>query len=216
MSTWSVCEVVEQASSHALLEVEEAKQMLGIIGSDPAQDELLKLLIDIASGQISAYCADRVFARETVIERFYDEDIVTRLFLSRFPVKYQDIQGVTNGNGQLFDDYDLDERAGKLITGGGWVSPVVVTYTGGYELPSQSPPALKGACALLLKGLWTAASTGGGAGGPIRMVAHKESRVMYYNTTGGDSGSGASKSIGTAGTDRAVQNLLAHFTRFWV
>src|SRR5262245_54920846 len=110
MSSWTTCEIIERASSNMLLSVDEAKKLLGVLSSDKSQDELLKLLIEMASGQVAAFCNNRVFAREKVVESFYDEDVVDRLFLSRFPVVPKDIEEITQGDSpDPFVDYKMDE-----------------------------------------------------------------------------------------------------------
>ena len=222
MSTWTTCEIIEEATSTALISVEELKLMLGISAEDVSQHELLQLLIEMASSQISAKCNNRIFAKEKVIETFYDEDVVERLFLSRWPVRWDDIEEILVGGGDVpFLDFDLDVKAGKIINLNGWSPPVVVTYTGGFELPSQSPAALKMCAAMLVKPLWAAAPSGGGGSlagtGSIRMVAHKEARVMYYPAAGeSTSASGKSSSGGGSASERAVDDILKAYTRYWV
>jgi Phage gp6-like head-tail connector protein len=218
MSTVTTTFVVTPATSYSLISVAELKLMLGI--TDATQDAVLQLYIDIASSQVEALCNNRVFARETVIDTFTDSDVINRVFLSRFPVKAEDIAEVLHGD-TVFVDYGLDERAGKILNPSGWTSPLKVTYTGGYELPDESPPALKAAVVLLAGALRSSLPTGisgstvTGDGG-IRMVAHKESRVMYYqSTTSSSTSSGGASGGGGAATQRAALAILRAYTRFW-
>jgi hypothetical protein len=89
-----------------------------------------------------------------------------------------------------------------------------VTYTGGYELPFESPPALRQAAILAVREAYYASIRGDAT---IRMVGHKESRVIYFDPNAAlkaisGSGSGGGGSAAT----RSMKALLERFTRMEV
>ena len=61
------------------------------------------------------------------------------------------------GRGSCIDPaaYEIETASGKLTLlgslGGTAGDPIVVTYTGGYELPDEAPPALKAALQLMVQ-----------------------------------------------------------------
>lgn len=204
--------VLEPATSHALLSLHEAKIMLGIPTADTSTDAQLQLLIDINSAVIAAKCA-RVFAREKVAE-YWRELQPPRLFLTHWPVKESDIESVAAPDGTLLlpTSYQLEESSGKILfKGGAPAEPIVITYTGGYELPNEAPMALKQAVGLLTGASRAEQQTAATAG--IRMIAHKEARIMFHPPS---SGSSSSSGGGMSGARVAVDSLCAHFTRFWI
>jgi hypothetical protein len=176
--------------------------------ADTSSDEQLKWLIDTNSSVVSTL-TNRVFAKEKVQETWRCLGS-RRLFLTHWPVKEADIESVTtNGVDRL--DWELEEGSGKLSIFTDRSEPIIVTYTGGFDLPEEAPLALKQACGLLVgtskAEQATAALTG------IRMIAHKESRVMFHSNTGsGSSGKGGADTT----TRDAVQSVLSHFVRHWV
>src|SRR4029077_13003337 len=101
--------------------------------------------------------------------------------------------------------------SGKILLTGGQSEPIVVSYTGGYDLPDEAPPALKSACELLIREARTYASRQAVSG--IRSLAHKESRVQYF-----DANAALGKNIQTPFTvaNETVNSLLYHFMRFWI
>jgi hypothetical protein len=212
--------IIKPAEDISLISRMEAKIALGIAADDTTQDEKLDFMILRASGEISAYCNNRVFARETVVDTYSGNLISPRLWLSHFPVLGPEITNVSiNGTPLLQTDYELDSRSGmlSLASGSYWGAPTAVEYTGGYDLPNHAHPALRQACLILVRDAYNTSLLGaaGAGGGQIRMLAHKESRIMYHPT----SGSGAAAGGGAGGTlaaNRAVSDLLVHFTHFYV
>jgi hypothetical protein len=103
-------------------------------------------------------------------------------------------------------------RPGKLSNFAGWVEPAVVTYAGGFNLPDEAPLPLKQAAFLLVRQARLDGSREAIEG--IRMIAHKESRVMFFDP---NSTTKTAANIGTLGTGiLAVDELLYHYMRFWV
>jgi hypothetical protein len=202
--------VVTPAQDVSLVSLYEAKIGLNLASStDTALDEQLELLIEWSSAEIAALC-NRVFAQETVIETFQNiGSWNNRTYLSRYPVK--EITAITEDDVVMTtDDYTLDKETGLLIrNGGAWSTPIAVSYTGGYSLPNDSPRALRNAAVLMTREAYHATTRGDSS---IRMVAHKESRVIYFDPNSKSGSSGGSSSPAR----RAVADLLKHFTRFYI
>ena len=209
--------VIEPALDISLVTLYEVKTALGLgTSNDQALDDQLELFIKWASAEVAIMC-NRVFAKETVEETYLELDGngSERIFLSHYPVI--EIESIIDSDGAELEedvDYNLDMRSGKLTRlGGVWTAPVSITYTGGYELPNDSPIALQRACTLMAKESYTASSPSGGAA--VRMVAHKESRIMYYDPNKSTTSSSSSSGGGSPAM-RAASDLLKHFTRYWV
>ena len=134
-----------------------------------------------------------------------------RVYLTHWPVKEADIQSVTtNGNERI--DYELEEGSGKLSIFTDRDEPIIVTYTGGYVCPDEVPDALKQACALIVstsKAEQAAAALTG-----VKMIAHKEARVMFHTPTSGSSTGGTSGA--SSNTRQTVEGLLGHYIRHWI
>lgn len=206
-----IVKVLDKATERDLLTLDEAKLLLGIGGGgESAGDELLKFQISIASETIMTLC-DRVFARERVVDTYRGLGR-PQVFLSHFPVTEDDIESIELGWHFATlepDDWELEEETGKLLGLGRFAEPVRVTYTGGYELPEEAPLPLKQACLLMLIQTRSAATKEAIEG--VRMIAHKDSRVMFYDpnqqaksaTTAGSLGSG----------NRTVDDLLMRYVR---
>jgi len=206
--------IIEPADSFALMTLDEIKIMLGIPSGDIASDEQLEQLIDWYSAYVSQI-ANRVFAREKVRETWRDVQD-RRLFLSHWPVKEEDIESVEAPRGSLItgEDYELEEGSGKLSLFGPRTEPIVVTYTGGFNLPDEAPDDLKNAAGILVRRGRTEAQREATAG--IRSISHKDSRVMFFDpnqASGGGSSSGAGVSSETL---RTVHALLYHYSRLEV
>jgi hypothetical protein len=200
--------ILTPATSFALMTLDEAKTMLGITTSTAASDEQLQMLIDANSSTVSTLC-NRVFAKEEVRETWRCLGS-RRVYLTHWPVKETDIESVTtNGADRL--DYELEEGSGKLSIFTDRSEPIVVTYTGGFALPDEAPDALKQACSLMVA--MSKAEAAAVALTGVRMIAHKESRVMFHTpTTGSGGGSGG----GISGVSKTVDALLGHYIRHWV
>lgn len=200
--------ILEPANDFGLMSVQEAKLALGIPSGDTSSDQQISWLIETQSSVISVMC-NRVFAKERVQET-WRENASRRIYLTHWPVKEADIESVTSGGYYLFD-YELEEQSGKLSVFSNAVGPVVVTYVGGYSLPDEAPLALKQCCSLLVTTTKTEQAAAQLTG--IRMISHKESRVMFHSGTGSQAGGNGGASTQTKET---VQALLYHFVRHWI
>lgn len=112
-----------------------------MLRADPADDDLLALLIPAASSAIETYC-NRKFVRAEYTERVSVRQ-AEFILLRNYPLEtVASIGGDTN-----LADYDIDKEKG-VISKKGWCSsePVSVTYTAGYVLPGE--PAIEGAAVL--------------------------------------------------------------------
>jgi hypothetical protein len=202
--------ILEPATNTDLISLDELKVALGLPAGDTSGDPQLEWLIDVGSSTVSTLC-NRVFAKEKVQETWRCLGS-RRVYLTHWPVKEEDIESVTT-NGVDRIDYELEEGSGKLSIFTARNEPIIVTYTGGFVCPDEVPDALKQACALIVstsKAEQAAAALTG-----VRMIAHKESRVMFHSPTSGGS-SGGSSNAGNSNTRDTVKALLFHYTRFWV
>lgn len=200
--------ILDVADSYALMSLDELKIALGLPTGPGSTDEQLQWLIDASSSVISTMC-NRVFAKEKVKETWRCLGS-RRVYLTHWPVKEADIESVTT-NGVDRVDYELEEGSGKLSIFTDRQEPIIVTYTGGYLCPDEVPDALKQATALMVstsKSEQAAAALTG-----VRMIAHKESRVMFHTpTSGGSTGGGSSASS----NNKAIEALLYHYVRHWI
>jgi hypothetical protein len=208
----STIEVIVPAASIDLMSLDELKIALNITST--VSDPLLAGIITRVSAEIAAYCNNRVFGYETVVETFTElsDDNANRLFLARYPVVSTDITSITNaGNAVAYPDgLLLDSLWGKLtLPSGVYGEQTVISYSGGYILPDEAPPALKQAAVMLMREAYYATVRGDAT---VRMIGHKESRIIYF-----DPNLLARSSGGTSGgtpAQRAVHDLLSHFTRY--
>lgn len=207
--------VTEPATSISLVSLSDAKLGLNLAKStDKTLDAQIAMLVEWASDEVSAMC-NRVFAKESVTETFDGVEANNRIFLSRYPVVADDIDSVTEDGGALTIDvdYTLDPNSGTLTRiNSTWASSVVVIYAGGYELPLNSPRALRQAALLMTREAYNAAIRGDST---IRMVSHKESRIIYFDPNAKNAAGGAASGGGSPAR-RAVGELLKHYMRFWV
>lgn len=206
------------AVSPALLSLDEAKLALNIPQSDTSKDASLTMLIKNTS-DVLAVLTNRVFVKEKVQEDFYGiDDGERRIFFSRWPVKKDDIETLTNDGSDILasPDWVLEEKTGTLFKpGGSWSGDVSAVYSGGYVSPDEVPPALKQAAIAVVRDAYYAMIRGALLSG-VRMIAHKQARVMYYPsgpqgsmTTGG--GTAASPA-----TQKAIDALLGHYVRHFM
>jgi hypothetical protein len=198
--------IITPATEFALLTLDELKTALAAPTGTPASDEQWEWLIDTNSATVSELC-NRVFAKEEV-EESWREIVNNRIFLTHFPVKAADIQSVTtNGVDQL--DYELEEASGKLSLFTSQAEPIVVHYTGGFNLPDEAPLPLKQAT-VLLSASWKAQLAMIQVTG-VRMIAHKEARVMFHTPANIQPGVGGTY----PGIPPAVDSILMQYTRRW-
>lgn len=204
-------EILVAAKDISFLTNYEARILLQLTTSaDENLDDMIEILIKWCSDEIATECG-RAFAKETLIETFREVNNDTRrLWLTHYPI--QEIESVVANGVTLVEgtDYSVDWDDGKLYRVGGiWADPTVVTYTGGYDLPFECPPALQKACVLVAREAYFAATRGDAS---IRMVAHKGARVMYFDP---NAKSAASSSSGSAAS-RAIKSLLEAYMRYEV
>jgi hypothetical protein len=222
MSAPPTVNVIEPADSYALISLPALKVMLGIAADDVSDDAQLKMIIDQNSAVMANLC-ERIFAREKVEETWYGVDVnpnsSRRLYLTHAPVRSADIISVESPPGTIIDpaSYKLDERTGKLIIYSTGTDDIVITYTGGFVLPSEAPLDLQQCAGLLVRQFRTEAAQAGTVGSGIRMIAHKDSRVMYHSPKdmSASSSASASGSVTASATDRALKDLLQRYKRMW-
>jgi hypothetical protein len=210
--------VTKPAPDISLITLYEAKVSLKLDATSTAEDESLKFMILRASDEVGVLCS-RVFAKESVIETFREiVNPISRLYLSRYPVKPADIVSIEIDEDALDPiDYDIDPETGKLtLPGGTWAEDIVVTYSGGYEVPQEVPPALRQAVILLTREAYYTTQRGDAS---VRSISHKESRIIYFDpatqmkaaaAAGGGGGGGAA---GGTAAQKAAQSLLQRYTR---
>jgi hypothetical protein len=219
--------VIEEADSYDLMTLEEVKVMLGIAESDTSEDAMLQAWITSYSDVIATMC-NRVFAKEKVEETWrgdtepYDTDR-GRIFLTHFPVADDDVEVVYSPTAYPNPDddtvpvevpyYELENRSGKMQFFQKWAAPIRVTYTGGYDLPGGTPPALKQALVLLIGAARMMQEREVTSG--IRSISHRETRVQFFdvNAALAKQGGGGTP-LGVAG--ETVKALLYHYIRFYV
>jgi len=211
-----ITEANPKDGSHDLLTLDECKTLLGMSTTDTTHDAQLALQISIYSQTLERMC-NRIFAKETGVESWREDGGSGRVFLTHFPVKAADITEVTDG-GVVLDpsQYALEERSGKLANRRysdsvaiPWVTPVHITYTGGYDLPTDAPYPLKQACAILIMEARMRMVQAQVAG--IRQVSHREARVTFF-----DPNAVLLKLGGKSPSMQAVEALINQYTRFWV
>jgi hypothetical protein len=206
--------VLEPAENYDLLTLEELKTILGISASDTSEDEQLQLWIEQYSDVVATMC-NRVFAKEKVAETWRGDSMPfdsPRLFLTHYPVADDDIESVESPRGSTLDPavYEIENGSGKMRLDGAWSEPITVTYTGGYDLPDEAPPALKQATGLLIQGARAEMSRAAVSG--IKSITHRESRVQFMDTN-----ILAKGNLGALGAAAETVNaLLYKYMRFYV
>jgi hypothetical protein len=204
--------IIEPAVSHALITLDKFKIATGMPAGPSSTDEQMQWLIDTQSHVIARLC-NRIFARETLIERWRDlGGDVRRLYLTHWPVKQSDIARVSTNGADRLNDWELDEREGKLSVFTNRAEPIEVEYTGGYLLPDEAPLPLQQAVALLVN--TSKAEQASAALTGVRMISHKESRVMFHTPTSG--GSTSSSGPSSSQTQSTVSALLGHYIKHWI
>jgi hypothetical protein len=211
--------VLTEAKTIDLVTLTELKTMLGLSLTDTTEDAQLSMWITQYSDVIATLC-NRVFAKETVEETWrgdsppYDSQN-GRVFLTHYPVADADITSISAPDGTLIDNtgYELENRTGKLQFFTTWSEPIRITYTGGYDLPDEAPPALKQALVLLVSAarLYMLRQLTSG----IRSISHRESRVQFFDINAAMAKlAGGAGPLGTA--SQAVNSLLYKYMRFYV
>ena len=190
------------------------KDALGILDTDTSQDEIIALQITQMSDVISDRMQSRLCKRESCRR---PGAILTsrRVYLSHWPAKAADITSVECPRGSTpyvnGVDWELEEKTGKLSLFTGQSEPISVTYTGGYNLPDEAPPALQAACEILVRSyrIWNIRQATSG----IRSISHKDARVMFFDPNVLIKAIGSTP-LATAG--QTVKDLLYHYMRIWV
>jgi hypothetical protein len=206
--------VLVPADSYALLTLDELKGMLNVPLSNTGEDAQLQMWIDQYSDVVATMC-NRVFAYETVAETWRSESAPfdrALLFLTRYPVADADITAVESPRGNILDPagYEVENVSGKLRIEGAWTEPVTVTYSGGYHLPDEAPPALKAATGLLVQAAQMQSKVPASS---VRSVAHGETRVQYFDPVQMFGKAGGAAPLMQA-TD-TVNALLYKYMRFY-
>lgn len=203
-----VVETDDDDSDNDLVSLADLKSAIGITGN--TEDASLQTLITLQSKMIADQC-DRVLRFASAIETFtFRRDEITErgalLSLKLFPVS--EIASVTVDGVELDEsEYAVDAEKGHIWRPDGWWSgTVVVTYEGGYDLPSEAPSALTMAVIEAVRERRAAVSRGGGDPA-VRDTAHGDTRVSYFS---------ASLSAAAGVLSPTVQELIRPYKRMHV
>lgn len=159
----SIIATVTAAESRLLTTVDDLKAMLN--DTPDAPDEKLLTAITQASAAIETAC-NRVFAKQRYAETLRLDGALDVISLQHYPASIVSI--VHDGVTLDAEDWELDAKAGLLYRLDGSDAPldwtgekIVVTYDGGYVLPSFTggsgeplPADLQRACQILAKTSW--------------------------------------------------------------
>jgi len=204
-----ILKTLTPATNFNLLTLDELKTSLDIDLTDTSEDASLQQMITTFSDIVARTC-NRVFASEKMRETVRCLQ-PNRYFVSHYPIKQEtDIESIETPRGSTIttSNYEVELKSGKIELMSGQSEPIVVTYTGGYILPAEAPPALKQATILLIREermLAMRASTAG-----IRGLTHKESRVIFFDpAAAAKAGAGG----GWSSQLSAANNLLMHYVR---
>lgn len=217
--------VITPATSVGLISLEDAKLLLDIPAGDTSGDVKLQMLIDQNSMMLALQANRDTFAKEKVEERWdcvgpvCCPDGTCKIYLTRFPVKLADIESLESPEGTLIDPsgYRLEQNTGKLVLIAGCSSEILITYTGGYDLPDEAPLPLQQALRLTVRQEQTQEAQAATGGSGIRMLAHKDSRIMYYSPKDMAGGAtGATGGLSVSAADKAIENLISKFARYWI
>jgi hypothetical protein len=207
--------VLTPADSYALLTMAELKSILGLSPTDTTEDAQLAMWIEQYSDVVATLC-NRVFAYEQVEETWRGDAMPfdsPRLFLTHYPVVDADVVSVESPRGSIVDPtlYEVDNKSGKMRMDNAWAEPVTVTYSGGYKLPDEAPPALKAATGLLIQAARIQMRLNLTSG--IRSISHRESRVMFFDVQQMTGSKGSGPLAAAADT---VNSLLYSYMRIEV
>jgi hypothetical protein len=218
-------------SSVDLISLDDLKLALGI--TDNTEDATLQAMITFQSRIITEYCCGPPpgrFAFAEAIETFtFDpyENLRAReaLVLSLYPVT--EILEVSTA-GATASDYHFDPASGKVWLSnnqypyywqsyysygpwyGPWPGSVMVTYSGGYNLPDEAPARLQRAVIECVSSVRTT-SAAGYRDPTIREVQHGDTRISYVSP------SFASGSISTGQHfSPSVVDLIKPFRRLYI
>ena len=214
-------QILTPAASNDLLTLQELKLMLGMSATDTSQDAALSFLISVFSEECAKRCnrygTPPTFAKIEVQET-WRQPMNGRIWCLQWPVKSVDLISIDAGGTTLTPDlYELEEYSGKISnvpTGGvassPWTSPINIHYSGGYVLPAEAPLPLKHAVVMLVRQERIMMMQAQYAG--IRMIAHKESRVNFF-----DPNAVLLRALGMKSPlVQTIDNLLDHYRRLEV
>jgi len=199
-----------------LISLADLKLALGI--TDTSEDAELQAAITFQSQIIAEYC-DRRFGLAQALETFTldpGETVRRReaLVLSLYPVVAVSDVSIS---GTSTTDYNFDPASGRLwlpanqYIYGAWQfygfgpNPIAVTYSGGYDLPEQSPARLQ-------RAIIEAVNQGRQSGNrdpSIREVQHGDTRISYVSPS---FAAGASGQHLTA----SVTDLIKPYQRYYI
>jgi hypothetical protein len=191
----SILEIVAEDPDSAgpdLISLDDLKLALGIEGT--AEDAQLQAMITFQSRIIAEYCNRRFGLAEAQETFTFDrgEVMPTRqaLTLSLYPVA-EVIEVSTGAN------YEFDPATGRVWLAsdywnwrdaiGYWNRPpVLVNYSGGYDLPEQAPARLQKA---VIEAVYEG-RTSGARDPSIREVQHGDTRISYFTSSTSSASSG--------------------------
>ena len=217
--------VITPATEVGLISVADLKILLAVPAEDTSSDAQLQMLIDQNSMVLAKRANRDTFAKEKVEERWdclameCCPEGTRKIWLTRAPVKPADIESVLSPDGTIIppSGYRLEQSTGKMIFLYG-ADEILITYSGGYDLPEEAPLDLRMMARLMVQQTQAQAAQAATGGSGIRMLAHKDSRIMYYSPkdlAGGGSGGGGASSTASA-TEQAIDNLIRPYTRLWI
>ncbi|MGB8964750.1 MAG: hypothetical protein WCB99_03820, partial [Candidatus Cybelea sp.] len=166
-----------------------------------------------ASAIIARLC-NREFAKTKVAETWRGNDHET-IFLRLWPVKDADVVSIVNGGLSISPmppgSFELENHTGKLRIAS--ADPVTITYSGGYLLPDEAPDDLKAVCLIVMRSSRSEAQRESVEG--IRMLAHKESRVIFFDPNTQKTAT-AAVATGGFGYGSVIDAILPRYIRRWV
>ena len=203
-----IIKIITPATSYDLMTLDELKVSMSISPTDSSQDALLQQYITRFSDVVARTC-NRTFGYETVSETWRCPMSSSRLFLSHYPVDETTITKLESPRGTAVDpsNYEVEPISGKIELLQGFSQPVDVIYSGGYNLPNEAPNALKEATELMIREAMALAQRLLNSG--IRMIGHKEARVMFFDPL-----ALLMKTQGFGWATTSANALLMHYTRF--
>lgn len=173
--------------TYDLTTVAAVNAALGVEGNT-ADDAETAAEITAVSVLLGERC-DRVFALQTVVETFMlHEHWIHGLPLHHYPVT--EVASVVVNNSTLAaSDYKVDPPSGLLLRWGGngcfgWPpGQIVVTYTGGYDLPEGAPASLARACIEMIEDARAGSADGRGGDTTIRDIQHGDKRMSFFQSS---------------------------------
>jgi len=215
-------DVITPAATHDLISLADLKTMLDIPASDVSNDAQLQMLISQNSEAIAMEC-NRVFGKEEVEELWQCvaieccPDGASKIWLSHYPVDTDKPITVESPPGTLLDpsEYRIEKWSGKLTIKAGTSSDILVHYTGGFDLPDEAPGPLQQVAGLMVRSFRTEAAAASTSGSGVRMLAHKDSRVIYFSPKDMAAG-GTTTTTGPSVQTTAIKNLLSKYTRYFI